>query len=230
MAQWLIPVTLGMFLGLNVLGVLTSYAVILIQPDSLKIQQRQPVLETLTRRLPLIALNVAIICSITAVSIFVFQDWFVLERPAWWALLAQVAYVSVIDDFFFYLIHRWLHQSPTLYRRIHKIHHRAHTPVPIEYLYVHPLEWLMGLTGVVAGLVSLALIGGGLNVWTFLIYSGLRQLHELHIHSGLKSLAGRFIPFWGTSEHHDRHHEKPTQGNYSATYTLWDLVFRTRIP
>lgn len=225
----LIGITLGMFFGLNLLGLLASYAVILIQPRSMKIQPRQPALQALNRRLPLIALNVAIICVATAGGIYLFRDQFVFERPVWWALLLQVVYLSAVDDLFFYPIHRQLHENPLLYRRVHKIHHRAHTPVPSEYLYVHPLEWMLGATGVVAGFVSLAWFSGGLNVWPFLIYSGLRQLHELQIHSGMRSTLGKYIPLWGTTEHHDLHHAKPTLGNYASTYTLWDQLLGTRV-
>ena len=228
MTAWLIGVPLGVFLGLNLIGLALSYAVIQLQPAALKIQERQPALVSLNAQLPLIGLNIAIITALTAGSLYFMRGWFVFEPLAIWLVALQVLFVSLVDDFFFYLIHRFLHENKTVYRRIHKIHHRVHTPVPIEYLYVHPLEWFMGVTGVVIGFALLGLATGGVNVWTFFIYSGLRQVHELHIHSGLKSVVGHYIPFWGTSEHHDMHHAKPNGGNYAATYTLWDRVFRTR--
>jgi len=229
MTFWLIGMALGVFLSLNLLGLAASYIAISSQPTALRIQQRQVARATLNSRLPLIGLNIAIVCALTATSVYLARDWFVFDRPVWWVLLLQVLFVSMTDDFFFYLLHRWWHNNPTLYRRIHKIHHKAHTPVPIEYIYVHPLEWFMGLTGVVIGFVTLTLVDGGLSVWTFLAYSLLRQLHELHIHSGLKSTLGQWLPLWGTTEHHDQHHAKPTLGNYASTYTLWDRVLKTRV-
>ena len=33
------------------------------------------------------------------------------------------------------------------FKTIHRIHHKAITPVALEYIYVHPLEWLMGYIG-----------------------------------------------------------------------------------
>ena len=229
MIGWLIAWTMGIFLGLNALALVLSYVLIAVRPNPLRIQARHPVVKTLNGRLPLIALNIFIISTLTIGSLYSLQGIFVYERPAVLVLLLQALFVSVADDFFFYFIHRLLHENKFLYRKIHRIHHRAYTPVPIEYIYVHPLEWLMGLTGVLVGFGTLIAVGGGLNVWTFLLYSFLRQFHELDIHSGLRSVLGKKFPFWGTTEHHDLHHAKPTLGNYAASYTFWDSVFGTRV-
>ncbi len=59
--------------------------------------------------------------------------------------------------------------------------------------------------------------------------SAIRNLHELDIHSGIKSSKiTSFIPFYGSTEHHDLHHSK-NKGNYASTFTIWDKVFGTEI-
>ena len=55
----------------------------------------------------------------------------------------------------------------------------------------------------------------------------LRNLHELDIHSGVKSSKiTSAIPFYGTTEHHDLHHSR-NKGNYASTFTFWDKIFGT---
>jgi sterol desaturase/sphingolipid hydroxylase (fatty acid hydroxylase superfamily) len=136
----------------------------------------------------------------------------------------------LVDDIVFYWVHRTLHTNKTLYRLIHKKHHEAFAPVPAEYLYVHPLEWMIGSAGPVAGVALVLGIWGEMSAWTFWLWGAFRTLHELDIHSGIRSSWARAIPLYGVMEHHDRHHAKPTLGNYASTLTLWDKVFQTEIP
>ena len=126
---------------------------------------------------------------------------------------------------FFYVLHRLMHENKYIYRKIHKIHHRANTPIPIDYIYVHPLEWSSGMIGPFIGMFML----GGISIYSFWIYLIVRNLHELHIHSGIvTSFFMRIIPFYGDNEHHDIHHSI-RDGNYSSTFILWDYIFKTKI-
>ena len=131
------------------------------------------------------------------------------------------------DDFGFYWAHRAMHQYRWLYRRVHKYHHEAAAPVPIEFIYAHPLDALAGGVGTVLGFAVALLAFGEISAWT--LWSGVaaRLAHELLIHSGLRSVIGAYVPFFGIAEHHARHHERPTSGNYASTFTLWDRLFRT---
>ena len=62
-------------------------------------------------------------------------------------------------------------------------------------------------------------------LWIYLI---VRNLHEIHIHSGIKtSWIKYFIPFYGDNEHHDLHHAK-RDGNYASTFVLWDRIMGTK--
>ena len=40
-----------------------------------------------------------------------------------------------------------MHKNKFLYEKVHIIHHKASNPFPADYLYEHPLEWIMGLLG-----------------------------------------------------------------------------------
>ena len=140
-------------------------------------------------------------------------------------LFVQLFVILLFDDTFFYFLHRLMHENKYIYKKIHKIHHRANSPIPIDYLYVHPLEWMSGFIGPFIGILLL----GGVSIYAFWLYLIVRNFHELDIHSGLKSsFLNRSLPFSGTNEHHDLHHAK-RDWNYSSTFTLWDTIFRTKL-
>tara|TARA_B100000029_G_C17149352_1_gene805419 strand:- start:171 stop:665 length:495 start_codon:yes stop_codon:yes gene_type:complete len=137
----------------------------------------------------------------------------------------QIIFVLIVDDFFFYLLHRIMHESKYIYKKIHKIHHRANVPIPLEYIYVHPLEWMSGMIGPFLGMYFI----GGIAFESYCIYLIIRNLHEIHIHSGIKtSIFYKILPIYGSNEHHDIHHAK-RDGNYASTFIIWDLIFRTKL-
>jgi len=229
MVHEMIIITLGMVTVLNGLGVAFSYWIILKRPVANRIQDRTYDLSTLNTRMRLIVFNLATIYAVTYLGIVVLGDYLVMEPIEWWLLILQCWFISFFDDTYFFFLHRWLHVNKELYRRIHKVHHKAFSPLPIEYIYVHPLEWMAGAVAPVTGMIVLGIIGGTLNFWVFLVYSGLRTIHELDIHSGFRSKWFRFVPLLGHAEHHDLHHAKPHIGNYAATYVFWDRIFGSEI-
>jgi len=229
MVQEMIIITLGMVTVLNGLGVVASYWIILKKPTNNRIQNRTYELSTLNSRMPLIVFNLATIYAVTYLGITVLGDYLVMDPIAWWLLLLQCWFISFCDDTYFFFFHRWLHLNKKLYRKIHKIHHKAFSPLPIEYIYVHPLEWMGGAVAPVTGMIVVGLFSGTLNFWVFLVYSGLRTVHELDIHSGFRSKWFFFVPLLGHAEHHDLHHAKPHIGNYAATYVFWDRLFGSEI-
>ena len=69
-----------------------------------------------------------------------------------------------------------MHENKYVYYKIHKIHHEANSPIPIDYIYVHPLE-----CQIYRSFIGI-LILGGVNIYTFWLYLIIRNLHELDIH------------------------------------------------
>ncbi len=220
---------LGAHVIVNTIGIALSYALVLKPPMKLKIQNRSYTVATLNERMKLIGLNLVLLFGITWAALATFEHIFSWTPIAWWLIVVQVFAISLIDDTFFYFYHRWLHENKTVYKKIHLKHHKAFTPLPIEYIYVHPLEWFMGTGGPALGFIAMIALGEGeMSAYTFVIYTTLRAIHELEIHSGIKTVVlSRIIPFYGTAEHHDLHHAKPNCGNYAATYTFWDKIFGT---
>lgn len=184
---------------------------------------------TLGPRLPLIGFNLAMVYGSAIPALYFYRGLFPLSVPPWWMVIFQVIILMLVDDAWFYLIHRHLHTNKTLYKRIHKLHHEAFAPVPIEYIYAHPLEWSSGALGPVFAITGILLWQGEMSAYVLIGWQSWRVLHELDIHSGLRSPLTARIPLWASMKHHDLHHARPTQGNYASSFTIWDKVFGTCI-
>ena len=224
----LVTTTLGIYLGINILGLLWTAAIIQLGvPENMRIQNRGHEWSTLWKRLPLVVLNQAILMSLVYVALTLFGDQFSEIMPSWPIFISQLVLIVVFDDLIFYAWHRFMHEHKGLYNRVHRIHHKAFAPLPIEYIYVHPLEWLVGSMGPFIGILIIGFIWGTVPCWTLWTYLLIRNLHELDVHSGIQSPIGKLIPLYAEAEHHDLHHAKPTKGNYASTLTLWDRVLGT---
>ena len=227
---FLIVTTISITLFCNLLAGGISY--LILYTDYLKrfrIQKRKYRSKVFWKRFPLIAFNLSILFFLAGVGLYLTYPMFDMTTQSITAMALQILLLIVVDDVYFYFFHRTLHTSPYLYDRIHKIHHRAYAPFPLEYIYVHPLEWMLGGVGIPIGLGVIYLTQGSVSVHAFWIFALWRNIHEVDIHSGLRSKLGLFVPFYGTAEHHDRHHMKNTNGNYASTFTFWDQVMGSYI-
>ncbi len=223
-------VTLCVLFGFNLLGLLLSIP--LDQkgvPESFNGQtvKRKP--GTLKKRLPLIIFNICLLSGSAFPPLYFFSELFTLELPPLWLFGAQFLLLVFLDDLWFYVVHRVIHESKWLYRHIHKKHHEAYAPVPIEYLYVHPLEWMAGGIGPAMAIGLIIGVGGGMSAWLLWFWGAWRIIHELDIHSGIAARVTQLVPLFAGTEHHDLHHARPTMGNYASSMKLWDKVFRTEI-
>ncbi|MEY8212585.1 MAG: sterol desaturase family protein [Gammaproteobacteria bacterium] len=167
-------------------------------------------------------MNITIMCIVFPAGLYLMSDWIMVGYQNLWIVLVQLVAVLLIDDFYFYCFHRLLHKSDFLFKKIHNIHHRARNPFPSDYLYEHPLEWLIGLLGPFIAFLIL----GGVSFPTIVLFLIIKVLHELDIHSGIKSSLYRHLPFAGINEYHALHH-KYQDVHFASVFSLWDWVFRT---
>lgn len=142
--------------------------------------------------------------------------------PSVASMAIKVVAFYVIEDFYFYWVHRLLHYGD-FYKRIHKIHHDHAAPFGITAEYAHPVETVFLGIGTILGPLMFA--DHLLTLWFWLFF---RVLQTVEVHSGYDfpwSL-NNWVPYWGGAEFHDFHH-KEFIGNYSSTFTVWDHVFGT---
>jgi sterol desaturase/sphingolipid hydroxylase (fatty acid hydroxylase superfamily) len=217
--------TIVLLICTNLFGLLYSMLV-LYTPifKKFSIQKKPYVKGLFSKRMPLYLFNITLLLTISGFGAFFFADFFSQEFSIG-TIIFQVIFAFVIDDIFFYFYHRWLHENKYMLKTVHSIHHRATKPFPLEYLYAHPIEWMLGMIGAFLGFAIL-FIFMEVNIYAFWIFGALRNLHEIHIHSDLELPVSSKIPLLSKTKHHDDHHAKLT-GNYSSTFMWMDRLFKT---
>jgi sterol desaturase/sphingolipid hydroxylase (fatty acid hydroxylase superfamily) len=217
--------TIVLLICTNLFGLLYSMLV-LYTPifKKFSIQKKSYVKGVFAKRMPLYLFNITLLLTISGVGAY-FGFGFLKQEVSIGIIVFQVIFAFVIDDIFFYFYHRWLHENKFMLKNVHSIHHRATKPFPLEYLYAHPIEWMLGMIGAFLGFAIL-LIFMPVNVYAFWIFGALRNLHEIHIHSDLELPVSSKIPLLSKTKHHDDHHAKLT-GNYSSTFVWMDRLFKT---
>ena len=213
----------------NLFGFILSLASIYLPSLSrYRIQKRKIKASIFYSRLPLILFNIFLLIIISSVGLYFLYDLFdPIIRLDILVIVLQFFFILIIDDIYFYFLHYWMHKNKYILDKIHRIHHRATTPIALEYIYVHPLEWIMGYVGPFLAIFIISIISP-VNILAFWLYQFIRNVHELDAHSGFKSYLSKYVPFWGESEHHDLHHSK-LNGNYATTFKFWDRLFNTEI-
>jgi sterol desaturase/sphingolipid hydroxylase (fatty acid hydroxylase superfamily) len=58
----------------------------------------------------------------------------------------NLVFFALIEDAAFYWGHRALHESPMMYRNVHKMHHEYTHTVSIAVLHLHPVEFVVSLS------------------------------------------------------------------------------------
>jgi len=142
--------------------------------------------------------------------------------PAFSQLLWQIPAFLVIEDFYFYWMHRFLHWKK-IYKYVHKVHHEHKSPFGITAEYAHPIETVVLGLGTLLGPLLLCR-----HLFTLWVYLGVRLWETVEDHSGydVPFNPTNLIPFWGGPVHHDFHH-KTFDGPYSSIFTYCDYLFGT---
>ena len=217
--------TIVLLICTNLFGLIYSILVLYTSVfQKFSIQKKPYVKGLFSKRMPLYLFNITLLLTISGFGAYFFADFFIQDFSIG-TIIFQVIFAFVIDDIFFYFYHRWLHENKYMLKTVHSIHHRATKPFPLEYLYAHPIEWLLGMIGAFLGFAILFMFMP-VNLYAFWIFGGLRNLHEIHIHSDLELPVSSKIPLLSKTKHHDDHHAKLT-GNYSSTFVWMDRLFKT---
>lgn len=187
-----------------------------LQPD-----KPVPSRDLLVARLPLVGLNVVLFNTLVGLclwALFTGRTRAVWD-PAELGVLGWVAGTAACFLWFHgvtYYVHRLLH-TRWLFRHVHKVHHKAHTPVWLDAHYMHPAESFYA-----AGTLCAPLFLWPVHGWTFLAYVVIVGIHELTDHTGIRFRMWPLAPSVG----HDAHHRK-VRTNYSQLLDWLDRLHGT---
>ena len=119
---------------------------------------------------------------------------------------------AVVVDFWFYWTHRAMHHN-SVYRAIHKMHHKFTAPTPVAAVYARPLEFVVGnLAGVALGPILC-----NAHPYTAWAWFATSLLSTCGSHSGYAFLG---------ADKHDEHH-RLFDCNFGVG-PICDTLFRTR--
>lgn len=151
-----------------------------------------------------------------------------IGSPIWpgdWPVAAQVVLACAAAELFAYWPHRWMHESPRLWR-FHAIHHSARRVYWLNGLRAHPGEHLF--RGFISS-IPLGVVGAPPEVLAYVLV--ISRVAGLFQHANIDFALGPFAWIFSIGELHRWHHSKRRQEadhNYGDTFIVWDTLFGTR--
>lgn len=152
----------------------------------------------------------------------IYTDW--AAYPWWYVPLSILAFLFAHDTWF-YWTHRWMHR-PSVFRRVHAVHHASRPPTAWAAMAFHPLEALTG-----AVVIPLLVFVIPIHVAALGIVLGVMTVMGVTNHMGWEVFPrfmwrGPLGAWLITASHHQRHHE--AYGcNYGLYFRFWDRVCGT---
>ncbi|CAL9314627.1 hypothetical protein SUDANB25_05284 [Streptomyces sp. SudanB25_2051] len=162
-----------------------------------------------------------------AVSVYLSQDLGYTLWPTDWHPVAQAVLALFVGEFFYYWMHRWVHQSKVAWR-FHAVHHSSERLYWLNSARFHPVDFFLDDVAIV---FPLALTG-----WTLHSVSGLIILltfyncHGVTMHSNMDIRLGPLNYLVPGPETHRWHHSRnlsEANSNYGGKVVVWDLLFGT---
>ncbi|KAF8583684.1 hypothetical protein K439DRAFT_1634216 [Ramaria rubella] len=147
--------------------------------------------------------------------------------PARTTMAAQIVFFFFFEDMYYYFAHQALHYG-SLYKYIHKMHHKYSAPFGLAAEYAHPAETLILGAGTLGGPFLYTALFSDLHILAVYIWIALRLSQAIDAHSGYDfpwSLQHIF-PLWSGADHHDFHH-MAFVNNYSTSFRYLDYLFGT---
>ncbi len=197
------------------------------------IQIDPPVWESIHRDIRLSIYSTVIFSFSAAFSIFQFDRGYTLlygdlDRYGWWYLGFSFVGVLVLQDTYFYFIHRLFHH-PLLFRWFHLGHHLSRQPTPWTSFAFDPAEAIFQALFIVAIVFTIPLHFATVIalIMTMTVWSVFNHLgFPLFPSSGYFRWCGR----WAVGPlHHSLHHHKYTK-HYGLYFTFWDKLLGTEDP
>ncbi len=194
-----------------------------------KVQKKMPALTDYGRDIFYSLVSVTIFATVALIVFYYARDYTqrytdISEYGMPYYVLSFVL-MFVIHDTYFYWMHRGMHH-PSLYKYVHRIHHRSTNPSPWTAYAFHPIEGFLEALIVPILAFSLPLHTSALpSFFLFQIFYNVYghlgfELYPKNFH---KTWIGRYI---NTSVAHNLHHDK-FHGNYGLYFLIWDRLMGT---
>lgn len=173
--------------------------------------------------------NLALSCTLTYLTFPSAQakgafSFGVDDFPSTFTIVWQLAFCVLVEDFLFYWSHRFLH-IPFLFKHIHKIHHKHHSPIGIASECAHPVEFYFGnmLPFTTGALLARS------HAFTFWMWMAWRLGKTAEAHSGYSFPFSPFqiLPFANPASAHDYHHNRGINSCYGSFLGIWDTLMGT---
>ena len=149
------------------------------------------------------------------------------EYPVWYSVVS-VLLVLIIQDTFYYWLHRWMH-LPRVYRWVHRAHHMSLQTSAFTSFSFHPLESLLQ-----ALVIPVLVLWLPLHIGVILAILLFMTLSATISHGGVEIFSAKWsrhpLARWVIgAAHHDDHHKKFNY-NYGLYFTFWDVWMGTETP
>jgi Delta7-sterol 5-desaturase len=148
-----------------------------------------------------------------------------IGERGWLYFFFSIGFMLVVQDSYFYWVHRWLHSGKM---RIHRTHHQFINPTPWAAYSFHLAEgalivvpftaFILFLPWHPASMLSFSLIALFTNSFLHLGYDPIPQSWRSH-----------FLLKWITTPSHHCGHHHNFNGNFGLYFMFWDRILKTEI-
>lgn len=145
----------------------------------------------------------------------------------WWLPLS-LCISMMIDESYYYWVHRWLHQ-PAIFRKIHKVHHQSNTTSPWTAFAFHPLEGLM-LSVVLPITLMIVPMHPAVILVQLAIMTFTSVINHLDIEIYPRHFNHHVVGRWLIGATHHSLHHKQFRYNFGLYFTFWDKWQKTESP
>lgn len=151
-----------------------------------------------------------------------------IDQYAWWWLPVSFCISLLIDETYYYWVHRLLH-SRGLFKNIHRIHHQSSITSPWTAFAFHPVEGILlslvlPVTLMIVPMHPVAIFSQ-LAIMTF-----TSVINHLDIEIYPEKFNHHAIGRWLIGATHHSLHHKQFRYNYGLYFTFWDKWQKTESP
>ena len=196
---------------------------------SKKINSKKYERKQLLKEIKLSVLSSIIFSIVGALTVVLWQKGLTkiyadVGRFGWWYLPVSLVIYMLLQETYYYWIHRWMH-IPAVYRLVHKAHHDSRIASPFTAFSFHPLEGL--LQAIFLPLLFLIIpIHYSVIIILLVIMSISSVVNHLDIDIYPHN-PNHFINKYLIGARHHAWHHKYFKNNFGLYFTFWDLLEKT---